>query len=51
MKVEMTLSQKPFFAISFIVKNPDPKTMALGGVATGSIKAHEEAKQAASIGA
>lgn len=47
--VVMILSQKPFEAISFMVKYPDPNTMALGGVATGSMKAHEEARQAANM--
>ena len=31
----------PLETISGIFKNPEPKTTALGGVATGSIKAQE----------
>ena len=34
----------PVFTISEIESSFDPKTTALGGVATGSIKAHDAAK-------
>ena len=33
----------PFLIISSILRYPDPKTTAFGGVATGNIKAHEAA--------
>ena len=33
--------KKPVLNISFILTCPDPKIIALGGVATGSINAHE----------
>lgn len=39
----------PLFAISDIFKYPDPKTTALGGVATGSMKAQEAATVVATI--
>ena len=39
----MIFNQNPFFIISGMVKYPEPKTTALGGVATGNIKAQEEA--------
>ena len=37
----------PFLTISLIDKYPDPKTTALGGVATGSINAQDAATVAA----
>jgi len=39
----------PLETISGIVKYPDPKTTAFGGVATGSMKAHEAATAAPTI--
>src|SRR5699024_8466548 len=47
----MILSAKPAFAISGMRKYPDPNTTAFGGVATGSINAHEAATPAAIINA
>ena len=47
--IDITLSQKPTRTISGILRYPEPKTTALGGVATGSIKAHEAATVAATI--
>jgi hypothetical protein len=41
--MEKMFSKNPARAMSFISKVPDPKTMAFGAVATGSIKAHEDA--------
>lgn len=41
--MEMTFIHSPFFTMSSIFKCPDPKTMAFGGVATGSINAQEAA--------
>jgi len=35
MKIEIMLSQNPFLIISGIVRYPEPKTTAFGGVATG----------------
>ena len=37
------LRKKPALTMSPIFKRPVPKTMALGGVATGIIKAHDAA--------
>ncbi len=42
-------STKPFRAISITFKRPEPKTIALGGVATGSINAIEPDSVAGSI--
>ena len=39
----------PLLTISGILKYPEPKTTALGGVATGSIKAHDAATAAPTI--
>lgn len=39
----------PLFTISGILKYPEPNTTAFGGVATGSIKAHEAATAAATM--
>ena len=39
----------PLETISGIVKYPDPKTTAFGGVATGSMKANEAATAAPTI--
>jgi hypothetical protein len=36
----------PFLTISSIFTNPEPKTTAFGGVATGSIKAQDAANVA-----
>ena len=44
--IERIFMKNPFFTMSSIFKYPDPKTTALGGVATGSIKAQEAAKVA-----
>ena len=44
--IEKTFNQNPFLTISSIVRYPDPNTTALGGVATGSIKAQEAATAA-----
>ena len=38
--------QIPFLNISSIFSRPDPKTIAFGGVATGSINAQEAANVA-----
>ena len=51
---EMTITPKrfninPFRAISITLNLPDPNTMALGGVATGSINAHDAATVAGTI--
>ena len=35
--MDIIFIQKPFLTISSILKYPDPKTTAFGGVATGSI--------------
>ena len=43
------LSIKPFRAISITFNRPEPKTIALGGVATGSINAIEPDSVAGSI--
>jgi len=39
----------PFFAITGMVTYPDPNTIALGGVATGSMKAQDAAIAAGTI--
>ena len=49
MKMAMTTMEtmfikKPALTISGIFRYPDPKTTAFGGVATGSMKAHEAAE-------
>src|SRR5690606_27326377 len=49
MTIEMMFITKPFFTISGIRRYPDPKTTALGGVATGSINAQEAATAAPTI--
>ena len=41
--MDMTFIQNPFLTISSILRYPDPKTTAFGGVATGSINAQEAA--------
>ena len=41
--------KKPLLTISGILKYPDPKTTAFGGVATGNIKAHDAATAAPTI--
>ena len=48
-RMENKLRIIPFETISGIVKYPDPKTTAFGGVATGSMKAHEAATEAPTI--
>ena len=48
-KMEIRFKKKPFLTISGILRYPEPKTTALGGVATGNIKAHEAATAAAVI--
>ena len=47
--MEKMFIQIPLLAISDIFKYPDPNTTALGGVATGSIKAQEAATVVATI--
>ena len=42
--MDITLIKKPALTISRMVSSFEPKTTALGGVATGSIKAHDAAK-------
>ena len=42
-------NKNPFLTISGIFKQPEPKTTAFGGVATGSINAHEADTEAATI--
>lgn len=44
--IENKFIQMPFLNISSIFSSPDPKTIAFGGVATGSMNAHEAAKVA-----
>ena len=44
MNIEARLISIPVLTMSGIVSSFEPKTTALGGVATGSIKAHEAAK-------
>ena len=39
----------PTFTIEDILRYPEPKTTALGGVATGNINAHDAARVAATI--
>lgn len=41
--------QTPVLAMSLIFKYPEPNTIALGGVATGSINAHDAAMVHAAI--
>lgn len=41
--MEVMFKKKPAFIISLIVSPPELNTMALGGVATGSMKAQEAA--------
>lgn len=41
--MEMRLSIKPVLIMSLMVIPPEPNTIALGGVATGSIKAQDAA--------
>jgi len=47
--MEIKFSQIPARTMSGILKKPEPNTTALGGVATGSIKAQEAATVAATI--
>ena len=42
-KIEIKFIQNPFLIMSSIFKILEPKTTALGGVATGSINAHDAA--------
>ena len=49
MVIPIIFNQKPVFTISLIFKRLLPKTMALGGVATGNIKANEAAMVAGTI--
>lgn len=44
--IEIIFIENPFLTMSSIFKYPDPKTTALGGVATGNIKAHDAASVA-----
>ena len=44
----MTLIKKPALTISRMVSSFEPNTTALGGVATGSIKAHEAVNNSSS---
>ena len=39
----------PVLTMSGILRYPDPKTMAFGGVATGNINAHDAATVAEAI--
>ena len=48
-RIEIIFIHIPVLIISLILSNPEPKTTALGGVATGSMKAHEDAIVAANI--
>ena len=48
-KIEIKFIQSPMRIISGMRKYPDPKTTALGGVATGSMKAHDAATVAETI--
>jgi len=41
--IEMIFIQNPFLTMSSILKYPDPKTTAFGGVATGNINAQDAA--------
>ena len=41
--MDITFIQTPALIISPIFRNPDPNTMALGGVATGNINAQDAA--------
>ena len=41
MKIPMKSNATPFLAMCEMVTHPEPKIMALGGVATGSMKAHD----------
>ena len=41
MIIPIKFNPKPTFAICGIVTHPDPKTIAFGGVATGSMKAQD----------
>ena len=47
--IDKIFIQIPTRTISGILKYPEPKTTALGGVATGSINAHEAATVAETI--
>ncbi len=47
--IERIFIQIPTRTISGILRYPDPKTTAFGGVATGSINAHEAATVAETI--
>ena len=47
--IPSTFKRKPALAICGTLIKPDPKTIAFGGVATGSIKAHEAANVAPTI--
>ena len=41
--IEIMFNQKPTLIISFILMTPEPKTIAFGGVATGSMNAQDAA--------
>ena len=41
--IEIMFNQKPTLIISFILMTPDPKIIAFGGVATGSMNAQDAA--------
>jgi hypothetical protein len=44
--IENIFKKNPTLIISIIFKRPELKTTAFGGVATGSINAHDEAIEA-----
>jgi len=47
--IDITFIQMPVLTMSGIFKYPDPKTIAFGGVATGSINAQDAATVAEAI--
>ena len=47
--MEIKFIHIPTLTISYIFKYPEPNTTALGGVATGNMKAHEAAIVAPTI--
>jgi len=47
--MEIIFNQIPVLILSEILRYPDPKTTALGGVATGSINAQDAATVALTI--
>ena len=49
MTIVARFNRNPYLNMSGIFKQPEPKTIALGGVATGSINAQEADTDAATI--